>query len=353
MSKIQKLTVETLLHMLIDFLCIYCVMLEVTRLNNRIALALVAYNLMAFATQILFGYWIDSHKNKYLGVSGIIFCVILASLVISIGDYNNIAFIFITLFLLGLSNSMFHVGVGVNVIKSAKGKLTDLGIFISSGTLGVMFGRICALGTEFGTEIYTLILVVIMLTITLMLVYTSLLMNDSESENKHCVQSIHNIKHKEYIIVWVTFICIIARSATCWVCADIKINNKWIILSLLAFTGKFMGGILSDKLGVRNIAIITTLLAITTNIVSYIWSPLALVGVMCTNIMMPITLAVMISVFEDYLGFAFGMTTLALIIGALPTFKVGSVTSTISNTLIYVVVLVGAIVTIAKDEKEC
>lgn len=84
--------------------------------------------------------------------------------------------------------------------------------------------------------------------------------------------------------------------------------------------GKAAGGILGDRLGWTRVAlsgliVATPLLVIFPNIPA-----LAVTGAFFFNLTMPITLTCLANMLPGYTGFAFGLTTLGLIIGALPTF---------------------------------
>lgn len=343
MSKTLKLTTETFLHMLVDFLCIYSIMMSTTIIQENTLSIIVLYNIIAFATQILFGYMLDRRKNKHAGELGV-YIVVMGALLYQY-KITSIPMNYLLVTIIGLGNSLFHVGTGINVIKSANGKLADLGIFISSGTIGVLLGRICV-NLDFNRFLITIIV-----TLVISSLYTWILRKNVDIEIEITYCNIHNIKHKEYIIVWVTFISIIARSLTGWISPEININNLWLIAPILVFIGKTIGGLIADRLGIRDTAILVMVLAIVTNLMSLVYSPFALIGIVCNNMLMSITLGIMVSVIEQYPGFSFGLTTLALLIGTLPVFKVKNITSTLLSTIIYIIVLVCNHIAIGKTHE--
>jgi FSR family fosmidomycin resistance protein-like MFS transporter len=84
--------------------------------------------------------------------------------------------------------------------------------------------------------------------------------------------------------------------------------------------GKAFGGILGDRFGwsrvaVSGLAVSAPLLAFFPHIPA-----IAITGAFLFNLSMPITLICLARLLPGKEGFAFGLTTLALIIGAFPTF---------------------------------
>lgn len=343
MSKALKLITETFLHMLVDFLCIYSLMMSTTIFRGSIKGLLILYNIMAFGTQLIFGYILDKRRNKHAGEMGV-YIVVIGALLYQY-KVTSVPINYVLATIVGLGNSLFHVGTGINVIKSANGRLADLGIFVSSGTLGVLLGRL-SIDLDFNR-----LLITVMIALVISSLYTWILRKDIDNEVEKTYCNIHNIKYKNYIIIWITFISVVARSLTGWISPEININNLWLIAPILVFIGKTIGGLIVDRLGIRDTAILVMVLAIVTNLMSLVYSPFALIGIVCNNMLMSITLGIMVSVIEQYPGFSFGLTTLALLIGTLPVFKVKNITSTLLSTIIYIIVLVCNHIAIGKTHE--
>ncbi|MDR2189966.1 MAG: hypothetical protein LBP53_01960 [Candidatus Peribacteria bacterium] len=91
-----------------------------------------------------------------------------------------------------------------------------------------------------------------------------------------------------------------------------------VVFTLSVMCGKAFGGVLADKFGFEKVGISS--LAIASVLLGWCSAyPIAgLVGIFLFNMTMPITLVALVNSFKGRPGFAFGLTTLALIIGAMP-----------------------------------
>ena len=100
--------------------------------------------------------------------------------------------------------------------------------------------------------------------------------------------------------------------------------NKTISETILLFSimgiGKALGGILSDLIGVRKTAIISTLLAIPFLCFGDKIMIVSLIGVMFFSMTMSITLGIIVSELKKTPGLAFGLTTIGLYLGSFPIF---------------------------------
>jgi MFS family permease len=115
--------------------------------------------------------------------------------------------------------------------------------------------------------------------------------------------------------------------------------NKTVFQTVLLFVtmgiGKALGGILSDKFGMRKVAIISTLLAVPFLCFGDKIMIVSLIGVMMFSMTMAITLAILVSVLKDNPGLAFGITTIGLFLGTAPIFFIK-----ISQTLNIIIICV-------------
>ena len=91
-----------------------------------------------------------------------------------------------------------------------------------------------------------------------------------------------------------------------------------LIFTLCVVAGKFTGGILADKLGVKWASVISLggagLLALAAEV-----SPVAgCVSILLFNMTMPVTLVLLTDLWNELPGFAFGALMMALFLGTLP-----------------------------------
>jgi FSR family fosmidomycin resistance protein-like MFS transporter len=93
-----------------------------------------------------------------------------------------------------------------------------------------------------------------------------------------------------------------------------------VLLTLSMALGKGVGGFLADKFGwikisVGGLALSAVFLFFSTEI-----PVVGLIGVFLFNLTMPVTLVAISNILPGRPGFSFGLTTFALVLGALPTF---------------------------------
>jgi FSR family fosmidomycin resistance protein-like MFS transporter len=93
-----------------------------------------------------------------------------------------------------------------------------------------------------------------------------------------------------------------------------------VALTLAVVLGKALGGVLGDRFGWALVAV--SGLAISAPLLAFFASvpAVAIAGIFLFNLSMPITLICVVGMLPGKGGFAFGLTTLALILGAFPTF---------------------------------
>jgi len=94
----------------------------------------------------------------------------------------------------------------------------------------------------------------------------------------------------------------------------------FLLPSVCVFAGKFAGGFLADRFGARRTAVASLLAALP---LLFIWGgsvvPCA-VGLFSVSITTALTLVAIARVLPGHEGLAFGLTTLALLLGSTPTF---------------------------------
>ena len=122
-----------------------------------------------------------------------------------------------------------------------------------------------------------------------------------------------------------------------------------LIFTLCVVAGKFTGGILADRLGVKMASIISLggagLLALFAES-----SPVAgCISILLFNMTMPVTLTLLADIWYELPGFAFGALMMALFIGTLPNMVwniswLSSPAGLLILCLISLVMLLGAII---------
>jgi len=302
-----RLAVYTFAHFCVDFCCFYVLFFWSTKSGTSLeyaTLAILIYNIIAFAFQPIIGYYYDVNRNLPLSLIGIL---------LTLTGVLTKSVIFVALPVIAFGNACFHVGGGVATLILAKGKMSKPGVFVSSGALGVVLGTLAGSAASF-----PFIVVILSLLICI------LLLSKEKKEKATAQFNIVSGKVKAEVIILITFLVIVVRSF-----AGSIIPLPWRDSSLLyffpalgAFTGKALGGFIADKWGARKTAYLSLLLSAFTIAWGYLYPWFYLIGIIMFNMTMPITLCILANIFREHYGLAFGITTLALLCGNLPIFFV-------------------------------
>ena len=267
------------------------------------------YDGVAFVPQSIIGYISDKYPKinmSYIGVA----LLFISYLIFGLTKWS----IFISLIILCLGNAFLHVAGAENTLKTSGGRLSPSAIFVAGGSFGVITGKVLAMST-----INPLWLLIPILTIIPFSILADMYVeNDSNTEKFNFVRKGLN----PYVVILIAFLVVIARGyvgygiPTSW--------NKTVIQNIIFFCtmglGKALGGILSDKIGIRKVAIGSTLLAIPFLCCGNNLMLISIIGVMFFSMTMSITLGILVSVLKKNPGLAFGITTIGLFLGTAPIF---------------------------------
>jgi FSR family fosmidomycin resistance protein-like MFS transporter len=297
------ITVYSVAHFLVDAACAF-LLLGVLDITDAI-FAMLLYNAFAFVLQAPFGYLID----KYLNPKGV---AVLGLLLIAI------AFIFtdnplIAISIVSIGNALYHVGGGSLVLSVKARKATYIGVFVAPGALGLAIGSLLSISS---LDIYYWFFPLLLVIISVLIYFIS-----TPNFNRTVEKSLSNNLSYSILIIALIMLPITVRSLI-----GLSIDFPWKENKTLLFTlvsslalGKVFGGILADrygllKVGVGGLLISSPLLAFYATIPF-----LGILGAFIFNFTMPVTLIAILYVLPNNKGLSFGLTTVALFIGALPT----------------------------------
>ena len=247
------------------------------------------YNLIAFGTQWLMGYLID-RKVKFI------------SYALGLGTVSSLG-IMSQVILLGIGNSLFHVAGGSLVLRKYK-TYKELGIFVSSGAVGLALGLNLFVSSVIFLILYAVITVI---------VFQRLRKTDFEVEAKPKEHS------EQYSNVALTAIigcvilllgCVVLRGF-----GGRSAATEYVLLLPCTFAlGKAIGGICCDKIGYKN----TIVLIFVLSFLSLQWSGLVpiLILTLAFNMTMPLTLRLVHFCNPNYPGLMFGLAAGCLLPGA-------------------------------------
>ncbi|MBN2878690.1 MAG: hypothetical protein JXN65_03575 [Clostridia bacterium] len=303
----RSLSVYTFAHFAVDFACFYVLFSTLSAgVENlqQLAFWFLVYNTVAFGLQFIVGYICDMKRYVPAGLIGVVITIV------------GLAFaqqIYLAVVLIALGNAFFHVGGGIDSLLNAKGKMSRSGIFVSSGSWGVL------LGTFAGKAEISILYPMFFLAVSGVLIYI------------FCSTSI-NLEKSEFSaaskkIIPAAAIGLICISVAIRAHTGFTIPMEWktttgliILATGASFLGKFSGGFIADKFGARltGVGALVLSLPLLAFFNSNIY--LCILGIFLFNMTMPVTLCVLAEYLEGYEGLAFGLTTLSLLLGTFVTY---------------------------------
>ena len=300
MNKI-KILILSILHLLVDGLCAYTVVNKLYLNDNYLVVTLVFvfYNILAFCFQPLIGLIIDKFKKEKMFLNISLILLVVASII-------NIHWLIIVI-LLGIANSIFHVVGGIYVVNFNENKMTFLGLFVSLGAIGIALG----------TNLINPITLYIMLILAFILAFiVNVLKIEKNVINDNITYNIDK-KHIKYVSLLLIVVLIRAiMGSACKPEFDSTLISV-ISISIGVALGKILGGMLSDKFGIKYVTITTLLLSLIgyfffrDNVVIYIISTILF------NTTMPITLFLANKCLKNRYGLSFGLLAFTLFPGYL------------------------------------
>lgn len=286
------------MHLATDGLCSYLIFTRLYQDNPDASFLIFAgYNVLAFVTQSPVGILIDKHNKPrlFLGIS-----VALMLLGYALSDIWALAVV-----LIGMSNSLFHVAGGKYVTDKSGNDISHLGIFVSTGAIGLVLGQ-----RYFDIVILPYVMFALLIGCALLMI----LSEDSRTVVYH--EEYDGKIDASYALLAVMAVVLIRSFIGKLVSPDFTlIGHELLIVSLATALGKAMGGICSRIFGVRPTTYVSMLTAAlclslgTGNIYTFI------IGVFAFNFTMPITLYYANILQKGKEGFAFGTLAATLIPG--------------------------------------
>ncbi len=289
---------QTLGHFCVDATCAAVVVLKTHNLVSVVQF-FVLYNFLAFCLQPLAGILSDRIKRfsayTYIFIS---FILLLFGMIPILNIWSSVIFV-------GLGNCLFHVGAGTLILTNSQHKMTPLGIFVSSGAVGLFVGTILAHNIAFHFILTFLLMALIFL-------------------NLNKPQKVL-LRHHQLVHCGITFLlclCIAIRSFMGFMPLTLFEKTPLILwmITMGIFIGKALGGILCDKWGIQKVIYISTALVMVLFLFSfqnpYLWTIVQTI----VNLSMPITLYLMYQSMPKYPAFSFGLAASFLVVGLLATF---------------------------------
>ena len=268
------------------------------------------YDFSAFVPQGFFGYLRD--KGIYVNFAFIGTVMTSLSLVMMYFDLNA----FLVIAMVAIGNCLVHIHGAEITLRSSSGKISPSAVFVSGGSFGLVIGKLLSLHSVSAPW------VLIMNLISFLPIFIAERLKEKdgrENLEKYCFQ---NEKIKSSVVVILAVFVVMVRAymgygiPTSWV----KTELQTVALFFFMGIGKALGGFLTDKLGIRMTAVISTVGALPFMVFGSNVMLVSLIGVMFFSMTMAVTLALIVSCLRNHPGVAFGFTTVGLFLGTLPFF---------------------------------
>ena len=293
-------------HALVDASCAALVFSASAagRLPASAALAaVVTYNLLAFALQPVLGWFVNDVSSARNWARAGALATALAFVVSQLPGG-----IWPAIVLAGVGNAVFHLGGGVIALRAEPGRAAIPGLYVAPGAAGL------AAGVWMGANQYFAWLPALLL-----LLVVPLLRRVTGPAQRAAVRS--DLPVASILAVAGLLVVVVAMRA--FVGAGIAMPwraDPWLLVGLTAavVAGKAAGGVLADRFGRATVGVGAVVLSAPLLVVAPGVAAAGIAGMFLFNMTMPVTLVAIADVMPERPGFAFGLTCLALIAGALP-----------------------------------
>lgn len=318
---LRTIGISSMLHFLVDGLCVCCLYLlasigEVT----HIVAAFMIYNVLAFLTQPLTGWYVDWVQRKHwvllASILLLTLAVLVASLMESVASWRCSFCLLVVASLLGLGNSLFHVWGGKEAVLKTDNDIRALGTFVSTGAFGLSVGIVF--------HSMALLFLFLLLICLLALAYVHL-DNASEGKEGTLTQGVRHIAFSRVavyaamaaLVAFVLFRSFIGQSFTAGVGRGASVI---LALGACSMLGKMAGGWLAKDMGIVRTLVFVLLATLACLAFRTSGVGVLLTGLFMINCTMPITLYLANVVLKGREGLAFGLLAAALMPGYLLAF---------------------------------
>ena len=284
-------------HLMVDMSTIF-IALNCIAGESNLLLYIMLYNLFAFTLQLPMGIIADKVKNTYA-------FVIISFFIIFIGTFVKGEIL--TIFFVGVGNAMFHIGCGKEVLERSEGFAKFVGIYVSTGAIGVFLAKFL-INNSIDFIIYIRIIIIVLI-ISLYSIKNSF----GYIEKSKSKYELNNFN----IVFFVIFLLIAVGIRSLFSNFNFSLVFFQSVLVVIAtFLGKAIGGILTDRYGIKRVIIFSLLISIFS---FYFYENfyLLVIGIFTFNMSMPITLILISNILKKHKGFAFGLTTFMLFVGSI------------------------------------
>ena len=312
-ANIKAIGIATFLHFLVDGLCVCSLYLMVgTATLTEMLAFFLTYNILAFMTQPLTGWWVDRLHQRQAALL-IATCFLTAAVVLLMAStlwwgLNSCSMIAVAI-LLGMGNSMFHVWGGKLTAILTGNDIRALGIFVSTGVLGLTIGVLYASWSLLATMLLLITLLEIIL-----------LPSSINPHPSNITPQPSSITHQPSALILLILLFVMLRSFVGEVVpSEIeKTSSILLLLAVAAMAGKACGGWLARWWNISHAIVV----CVGITAACLMWKGTAgipllpiLIGIFAINLTMPMTLYLANQLLPQREGLSFGLLAAVLIPG--------------------------------------
>jgi FSR family fosmidomycin resistance protein-like MFS transporter len=309
---VSNLGVYGFSHAVVDAACVATVLSlsQVLDLGSGGFVTLVlSYGVLAFGLQVPFGVIVDRWRVPVF--SAILGCVLTA---VSTAVFVSSPILLVCL--AGVGNALFHIGGGTVSLNLTPKRATAPGIFVAPGALGVLIGTLISSNSHFPIWSFALLL----LGLCVVLFVTKVPKIDYDHKVDQPSRRTDPRFFELVILLLLSSIAIRSLVGSTIVFPWKTDLTLLVILTGAVVLGKALGGVVADKSGWMRVGVLTLLLSAPLLAFGANVPYAAMLGMLMFNVTMPVTLTAISNMLPGRPGFAFGLTCLALVAGALPAF---------------------------------
>ncbi|HQV77837.1 MAG TPA: MFS transporter [Chitinophagales bacterium] len=271
------------------------------------SISFLVYSIVAFGGQLPAGIIVDKSKKIKL------FSLISLSLMLFAIAFSYVN-IFVAILLSGIASAFIHVCGGAACYVSDNKSSTLAGIFTSPGVVGLILGGI--IGTMQFHFFFVFAFVLIAILFFLIKIKIPSYSAIPETKNESLLDT-----HDFFMLI--LLLAITFRSLF-WNIAHMMCfeNNEWLLgIAFSAFTGKLIGGYISDKVDWRKFVFVTLIFSTILLNIGKNYLPVFCIGVALLQSAVPITLVLMQNYMQKNPATAAGLSLgVAIALAGLPTY---------------------------------
>ncbi len=336
-----------LIHFLNEVICFYAVG-RVQGDNSLFWLIALVYDALAFLPQALLAAAAERFPGFPLGPISVI--------MLALGFFPlalHTSLVIPALVILSLGNACLHVSLAETSFSVSSGHLSHSAVFVGGGAFGVISGKLLA---SSGCPVWIAASAIPLAFILLLLLWMRGEHRPGADEvSAAWADRYRSPRRSDTAVLLLATLVVAVRSymgngiPTSW---NRSVWQTVFLYAAMGF-GKALGGILADAYGIRRTAFISIALSLPLLLFGDRLMAVSLIGILLFSMTMPVSLGALVSVLPDNPGVAFGLTTVGLFVGTLPSFFCrieGFTANAVMIAVLSIACLIACFVFLPKDD---